>query len=324
MRRTFWVLVFSILLLVSGAAVNVLAGPENSGRGKSSSRFEFALIGDVPYDELQETLLANMIEELNDERLAFTTHVGDIKGGNTPCTDDVYYENLARFNTFEDPLVYTPGDNEWTDCHRAGGDPLERLEFLRSVFFTSDQSLGERTLTLRRQSAEYPENARWTRGVVTFATLHIVGSNNNLGRTPENDAEYAARNAANLEWLRSTFGTAADRGSRAVVIMIQANPGFELPPEQRTGFNDFLAALERETLRFSGQVVLVHGDTHDFRIDKPLIASTTGRRVENFTRIEVFGNPDVHWVRASVDPRNPEIFTFEAEIVEENVVDHLP
>ncbi len=122
------------------------------------------------------------------------------------------------------------------------GDPLERLDFLRGIFFPTDQSLGERTITLNRQSDAYPENVRWTRGGVTFATLHIVGSNNNLGRTPEADAEYTARNAANLEWLHESFEAARKKDSPGIMIAIQANPGFELEPDdpERTGFNDFL------------------------------------------------------------------------------------
>lgn len=151
------------------------------------------------------------------------------------------------------------------------GDPLERLDFLRGIFFPTDQSLGERTITLNRQSDAYPENVRWTRGGVTFATLHIVGSNNNLGRTPEADAEYTARNAANLEWLHESFEAARKKDSPGIMIAIQANPGFELEPDdpERTGFNDFLAALEQETLAFGkpgartwGLPLLPHRQAH--------------------------------------------------------------
>src|ERR671919_2379805 len=56
-----------------------------------------------------------------------------------PCDDPVYQHEFARMESFQDALIYTPGDNEWTDCHRpaAGAyDPLERLGFLRSVFFS--------------------------------------------------------------------------------------------------------------------------------------------------------------------------------------------
>jgi hypothetical protein len=99
------------------------------------------------------------------------------------------------------------------------------------------------------------------------------------------------------------------------MLIIQANP-FEEDTAEPSGFADFKAALERETIAFGKPVVLVHGDSHIFRIDKPVISET---RPMNFTRVETFGEEEVHWVRASVDTRDPEVFSFQPEIVEENV-----
>ena len=174
-----------------------------------------------------------------------------------------------------------------------------------------------------------------------FVTLHIVGSNNNFGRTPEMDAEYNERNAADLAWMKQAFELAKRNRNKAITILIQANPGFQNSwpearfrryflnspikrPEKRpqTGYDDFLAALETETLAFNGPVLMVHGDSHIFRIDQPLVNSTTGRFIENFTRLETFGTPDVHWVRVIVDLNDPNVFTFKPEIVKKNLVDH--
>ena len=66
----------------------------------------------------------------------------------------------------------------------------------------------------------------------------------------------------------------------------------------------------------------MHGDSHYFRIDKPLQGRRSKRRIENFTRVETFGNPDVHWVRARVDAGDPNVFSFEQRIVKENLVRH--
>ena len=120
------------------------------------------------------------------------------------------------FQTSKHPFVVTPGDNEWTDCHKRKVnpfDPLERLAKVREVFFQGDQSLGQRTLTLTQQSNDpkypkYRENARWIYGDIIFVTLHIVGSNNNLGRTREMDTEYAERNEANLAWMKEAVDLA--------------------------------------------------------------------------------------------------------------------
>ena len=47
------------------------------------------------------------------------------------------------------------------------------------------------------------ENRRWTVGGVTYATLNIQGSCNNLCDTAPNPAEFAARNAATIAWMGS-------------------------------------------------------------------------------------------------------------------------
>ena len=317
-RRYLWIALAALILFPASLAANGVSGGQAA---KKSRMYDVGLIGDTRYTPEQAAKFINLKDEMNDEHLAFSVHDGDIKSGSSPCTDSIYTDTLALFEDFEDPLIYTPGDNEWTDCHRSSGDPLERLAFLRKLFYPDDRSLGEREIRLERQSARYPENARWEKGGVTFATLHIVGSNNNLGRSPESTAEYAARNAANLAWLEETFEEAEE--SRGIMLFIQANP-WDGPPVERTGFADFLRALEREVLIYGEPVVLVHGDSHYFGIDKPLVASSTKRRIENFTRVETFGTDDVHWVRATIDPHDDEVFIFREEIVEENVVDHTP
>jgi len=292
----------------------------------SKTEFEFALIGDVPYSEFDATnSFPNMIAEINRARLAFVVHDGDIKSGSTPCTDEVFEERYRQFQTFEHPFIYVFGDNEWCDCARTNGfTPDERLRKLREIFTKENRTLGRRTSALERQSdnpdyADYRENVRWTRGGVLFAGFNVPGDANNFGKP-----EFKARNKANLVWLHDSFELATRENSRAIMLIIQANPHFDLARTNRlrVGFNEFIDALERETIRFQKPVVLVHGDSHYFRIDKPLLGTRSKRRLENFTRVETFGNPDVHWVRARVDFDNPNVFSFEPQIVKENLVRH--
>jgi hypothetical protein len=342
------------VLFITGCATIQQRGESQTGR------FEFGLIGDLPYTVEDERKFPNLIEDMNNANLAFVIHDGDFwwdgagwnekVGGLPPCSDAAFQDRIKLAHMSRHPFIFIPGDNEWTDCHRAKPnkfEPLERLEKVRVLFSSGDQSLGQRTMRLTRQSedpkyAKFRENVRWTYGDVLFVTLHTVGSNNNLGRTPEMDAEYAERNAANLAWLRQAFDLAKGNAYRGVMIITQANPRFETTwpnrqqqryllgglglksPEKRsaTGYDEFLAALEKETLAFGKPVVLVHGDTHVFRIDKPLLSSTSERTIENFTRVETFGWPDSNWVRGIVDPNDPNVFTFKPEIVKKNLVDH--
>jgi hypothetical protein len=74
--------------------------------------------------------------------------------------------------------------------------------------------------------AKFRENLRWSIEGVMFVTLHIVGSNDNLGRTQEMDAEHRERKAANIAWLRQAFNEAKGSNSRGLAVMTQANPNF--------------------------------------------------------------------------------------------------
>jgi len=324
-----------------------LAGCASAPAVDSSGKFEIGLIGDQHYDAESAAKFPNIMAEMNRAELAFVVHVGDI-GAPTynSCKDETHYQRRDEFNQSRHPLIFTPGDNEWTDCHEAGiPDSLERLAKVREVFFQGERSLGQRTLPLARQSvdpryAKFRENARWTHGGVVFATLNIPGSNNNLGRTPEMDAEYTERNAVDIEWMRQAFQYAKQNGSRAIMLLIQANPQFEQtwparrrgslgiapPPKKPSGYTEFLTALRREVLAYDKPVVLVHGDTHYFRVDKPLILDDKsgggrGRVVEHFARVELFGYPESHWVRATVDPADPNVFSFRPGMVKPNFAD---
>ncbi len=284
--------------------------------------FEIALIGDAPYTPSEESQYPNVIADINRSPIAFVIHDGDIQSSGTPCTNELLLKRRSLYQTIRHPFVYLPGDNEWTDCHKTGSNPLERLAKLRELFL-AERSFNQASLKLERQSrlpqfVAYRENVRWVYGPVLFVGLHIVGSNNNLGRTPEMDQEFQARNKANLQWLQSSFALARDRQVSGVMIIIQANPGFELPRDQRTGFNDFLDLLQTETLQFKKPVALVHGDSHYFRIDKPMV-NPQNQRVMNFTRVETFGPPDMHWVKGIIEPNTPNFFRFQPMTVQANI-----
>ncbi|MDO8846103.1 MAG: hypothetical protein Q7U98_15805 [Methylicorpusculum sp.] len=57
------------------------------------------------------------------------------------------------------------------------------------------------------------------------------------------------------------------------------------------------AKAEAEAVSYGKPVVLAHGDSHYFRINKPLLGSKSRRRIENIMHVETFGADDVHWSR---------------------------
>jgi hypothetical protein len=296
------------------------------GVNEQEQGFSFLAIGDVPY-HLPEDFdrFEKMIEAIKGHNPAFTIHVGDIKSGSTPCTD-AYFEKIHEyFNAFEQPLIYTPGDNEWTDCHReACGeyDPEERLDKLRSLFFSSGKSLGASPMDLTFQNEyegfeKFVENAYWSRGGVTFATLHVVGSNNNLLLDPEalND-EFYEREMANLFWLRETFKKAEEKGHKGIVLSLHAGLNYR-SQEDSNGHKSFVNLLESLVPEFEKPVLLVYGDFHRFQVDKPLVDADR-RVMTNFTQVQVFGDRDMHAVNIRVNPSNPNLFEVDQFFVEGN------
>jgi hypothetical protein len=327
--------------------------------------YAIGLWGDFPYSDQQALVgVPNLIADMNAQHLAFTVHDGDLKAGNgtpnsatpTTCSDALYLQALRFFNALEAPAIFTPGDNDWTDCDRpsnGGFNSLERLDHERQLFFSTPYSLGQRPIRQEVQTAALcmgfgtsnlvpcVENRRWTVGRVTYATLNVQGSCNNLCDSTPDPEEWFARNNANITWLKETFAEARARGSVAVMLIAQANPGWDLTDGTRAplrdpktltetdtapdGYKAYLSALRDEAVAFRRPVAYVHGDSHYFRIDKPFL-DAQGRRLENFTRVETFGDNqangtnDVNWVKVIVDPRSREVFQYQAQIVPENRV----
>src|SRR5271154_5783471 len=87
------------------------------GQDKQGESFSIIAFGDMPYFLPDDFVrFENLIQSVNQQNQAFNVHVGDIKSSNTPCTEDYYQKIYDYFNEFKKPLIYTPGDNEWTDC----------------------------------------------------------------------------------------------------------------------------------------------------------------------------------------------------------------
>ncbi len=363
--RKFIVPTLAALLTVAVTAGFAMGGLADRGeRNKTDFVYAIGLWGDFPYSELQATTgVPNLIADMNSQDLEFTVHDGDLKAGNgassnppsVPCSDELYTQALGWFKTLKEAAMFTPGDNDWTDCDRpsnGGFNSLERLDHERQVFFSNSFSLGRNRLRQEVQSEALclgasgskvgcVENRRWTVKHVTYATVNIQGSCNNLCDTAPDPAEYAARSAADIAWLQQTFAQAAAKGSAAVMIIGQADPGFDGSDATRAptrdaktlvendadaafdGYKDFLSTLRDLTVAFRKPVVYVHGDSHYFRVDKPLL-DASGRRLENFTRVETFGDNaanglnDMHWVKALVDPSSRDVFAFQEQIVPAN------
>src|SRR5215469_16779475 len=187
-------------LVFAALAAGVAIGKDD-GNNKSFS-YTIGLWGDLPYsDEQAMTGVPNLIADMNRSDIEFSVHDGDLKAGNgtpgsvtpTTCSDALYTQALGYFNSLDKPAIFTPGDNDWTDCDRpanGGFNSLERLDHERQVFFSTPFSLGRHRLRMEVDTTPNclgvggptacVENRIWTMRGVTYVILNIQGSCNNL------------------------------------------------------------------------------------------------------------------------------------------------
>lgn len=277
--------------------------------------WRIGLIGDVPYTDDERRELPRLLNAITDSRVDFIAHIGDIKHGKDRCDDSLFADRYQLFNSSRAPFIFVPGDNEWADCERVSNgahDPEERLNKLRSLFWKDNFSLGQKKLALERQPGAYAEHSRFRLGPVLFVTLNLPGGNNNFGMTDVAHPEYLSRNPAVLDWLKENFALARREKLVGIVLLFHANAGFKHFAQgiPHRGYRDFLELLNKETSRFDGQVMVVHGDSHNSRIDHPL-RDSKGKRLKRFTRIETFGYPTMGWTQVVIDTESNKLFSIE-------------
>jgi hypothetical protein len=355
-------------IIVAAALCGVLIAPNaRAGNGTpidtgSANAITLAVYGDWPYSQALLDAAPLLINSINsDPKVRLVLHVGDIHSGSMPCTGAGLNPvpvgsnptwNLGILELFEqlkDPVVYTPGDNEWTDCHKtkqsSSGYPLFELASVRSLFFGNPgYTLGGRKKQVLTQAqvfdsayptdAKFVENVMWEESQVVFVTLNVPGSNNDglpwKGGTgaflnePARMQEVAERNGANLRWLDRAFAQAEADGAQAVLIGLQADmwdpAALVAGGDGLDGYTSFVQALADRSVHFGRPVLLINGDSHLFEVDHPLAdpSSPTGeihgtQSVPNLTRITVQGstNKPREWLRLTIDPRSSQIFTWQ-------------
>ncbi len=303
-------------------ASSAVASP--GATAKADDVLRIVALGDMPYGSGSAVAdafkaLLGRINELGPDTVL---HIGDTKSGGSPCSDAVLDEQLRLMNTLNAAVLYTPGDNEWTDCYRssAGGfDPLERLAYIRRTYFAAPKALGQNRRPLVRQSERlggyetYVENAREEAKGVLVVTAHVVGSNNGFEvHSPAAAQEFFQRDAANIAWLTDSFAYAKSRTIKAIVLAIHADMfefDFNAFGKRRflrhSGFKNFGDALVAQAKDFEGQVLLVYGDSHKFQIFHPFVGLA-----DNITALEVYGASRMHAVAIDVRANDPAPFAF--------------
>jgi hypothetical protein len=325
--------IFLALWAIAGVS-GCIAAPRDAAVKAGDGTIQFALVGDNPYVDFNVPKYETMIGAINrTPDLAWVVHVGDLKGGGQSCADDELAYRFKLNSLIQLPFILTPGDNDWFDCSRktAGGfDAMERLTALRRMFFpVAGKTGGVHPFAVTSQAGafgypDFVENVYWIRNDVMFATVHIIGVS--PGEAGAELHEQVLN--AGLAWLDTVFAAAVAMDVKGLFIATQADPylfsglrpliraACPLCPWVRPGYGKLDEALRLQSKRFARPILFAVGDTHVFRVDKPLYDGDD--LVLNFTRVEVFGHPNVHWVRIVVDPASPEVFAIHQELVPEN------
>jgi hypothetical protein len=305
-----------------------------------------------------------LIDRINAAKPAFSIHVGDIWGANvcneaeyrkvvekfarfrspvvytpgdnewvdcrSPAVITAYVRYVGGKATPEDLALLGPLQSFPSGIARQSyDDVIARLADIRRVFFPRAESLGAKPMPVVRQADvsafdDVVENARWRRGGVEFATVHVPGSQNNFFINDERTAKEAMRrHAAAIDWLQTVFGDAKAKNAKAVVIAMHAqlfldgegDEEFGLPVRGGTDgpFYWIARAVRDLGADFGKPVLLIHGDFHELIVDKPFrvtTGETTPPKYDNITRLQVYGAPDIRAVRVSVDTETPWVFGF--------------
>ena len=332
------------LALAALIAAPVAVALADGGDERHDRTQTLAIIGDIPYGDAQIAAFPSEIRQINaDPSVSRVIHLGDIKNGSSRCDDSYFQARLADFQTFADPLVYTPGDNEWTDCHRTnngGYVPTERLAKLRELFFARPgETLGAKT-EVRPQSSRFPENVRWRAQRVQFGVVHVVGSNDDqfpwygdrripagsgalVPETPFETAlrvrEYVAREAAALDWIDQVFDDAEKHDAPAVVLGMQADMWDGAAADQ-TAFIPIKAVIADRAARFGKPVALLQGDSHELTVDRP------AGQPANLVRIVVQGSTSIphEWLRLRIDTSRAGVFSCENVVFSSGTVTPCP
>jgi hypothetical protein len=320
------------IILALAASTFVASSAANAETIGGVDAFSFVAMGDMPYKLPDDYAKFDaLIGAVNAMKPAFSIHLGDIKAGSTPCTDENFKKVFDQMAALNDPLVFTPGDNEWTDCHRekAGKfDPRERLAKVRQMFYpTPGKTLGKTPMDVTSQAVAMPEfsafveNVRFERNGVVFGTVHVVGSNNGFEPVdPGAVEEFFARDKANLAWIDAVFKQATDTNAKAVVLAMQADvydirQAFPEMP-RASAYTKTVQAIEKGAKAFNKPVLVIQGDSHELKYEN--FRGADGKIVPNTMRLVVMGEKYVHAVRVIVDPSAPGVFGIMPLIVQQN------
>ncbi|SAK40308.1 membrane protein [Caballeronia ptereochthonis] len=301
----------------------LLCGAIAHAHAESGTPLGFAVIADALSRPADEAPVRRMLDAIGrDANIAFIVYDGNFKGAAEPCHDSIYQARHDLLDASRTPLVLLLGQHDWADCgqaHAGAYDPVERLDFVRQLFFADASSLGQSPLTLSRESdvarfRTFREMVRWQAQGVAFIGLNVPSPNNHYLTAGGRNGEFEDRAVATTFWLEHAAESARRADMRALVIILQGDPDFSRyerrerfawlrfsrSNQPRDGFLELKRSLVKAAEAFRGPVIVIHGtdapELNGFHIDQPL-RNDKGLIVTNLTRIAIaFRKPQSQWL----------------------------
>lgn len=220
----------------------------------------FSVMGDVPRSDAENILVQEHIQLHNQKSNSeFMFHVGDIKDGKSPCSEDVYLRVAGYFKKLSVPMFIVPGDNEWNDC-----PDVDAAWENWTNYFMNFENNWKNDFNVSRQ-IDREENFAFTYKDVLFIGINLVGG------TIHDAEEWKNRHSQNAEWIESQFSKSKTK-VRTAVIIAQANPD-----EKHI---DFMEKFLKSAENFSKPIIFIHGDGHHWIYEKEW-------KLKNIVRIQV-------------------------------------
>jgi hypothetical protein len=308
----------------------LLCGAFADARAEVSPPLSFAVMANALTRPADEAPVRQTLETIARNRdISFIVYDGNVKGAAEACRDSIYQSRHDVLDSVRIPLVVMLGQHDWADCNaaQAGGyDPVERLDFLRQLFYPDANSLGQTPLTLSRESdvarfRTFREIVRWQDQSIAFIGLNVPSPNNHYLTAGGRNGEFEDRAVATSFWLEHAAETARRSDMRALVIFLQGDPDFSRyerrerfpwlrfsrSSQPRDGFLELKRSLVKAAETFRGPVIVIHGtevsEPNGFHIDQPL-HNDKGLTVTNLTRVAIaFKRPQSQWLEVQSDMR---------------------
>lgn len=278
---------------------------------QASEAFSFGVIARPAHAATATTLLRKAIDETDADNLAFVVANG-IKADDESCTDDLYNERHALYESAKNGLIVSPTSGDWADCVNAMKQSIaiERLRRLRELFFVGEFSFGQSQIPLIRQSTiptfrMYAENMHWRIGDVLFATINLPSNNNNFQNAAGRNSEYEDRQVANNDWLKRLFITAKASRLNGIVLFCDGNPMAAHEEHdsgiffggKRGGYAEIRHHILKSAATFQGRILIVHAEQDAHPAKGILWRDNVGTL-----------RAAAPWTKIKVNPAQPQLF----------------